>query len=99
MAGMSDLLKSFVLETTKKIVDKPNEVVVESSVTTKAIIIQIQVAKTDCGKIIGRKGRTIEALKLICSAIKNTNFSEDSRKVTIEVLEDENSKHNYKMED
>jgi hypothetical protein len=99
MAGMSDLLKSFVSETAKKVVDKPNEVVVESSVTTKAVIIQIQVAKTDCGKIIGRKGRTIEALKLLCSAIKNTNFPEDSRKVNIEVLEDENSKHNYKMED
>ena len=80
MAGMSDLLKSFVSETAKKVVDKPNEVVVESSVTTKAVIIQIQVAKTDCGKIIGRKGRTIEALKLLCSAIKNTNFPEDSRK-------------------
>lgn len=90
MSGMSDLLRDFVLETTKKLVDKPEEVKAEVAVSTKSVIIQIKVSKEDYGKIIGKKGRTINALKIITLAIKNTHFP-DSRKVAIEVLEDENS--------
>ena len=86
--GMTDLLKNYVKETTKNIVDKPEDVVVNVSVSTKAIIIQIEVDNRDCGKIIGKRGRTIDSLKVICLAIKNTNFPEDSRRVMLEVLED-----------
>lgn len=96
MAGMSEILQKYVEETTKQIVDQPTAVEVETSVSTKTVIIQIRVDKSDCGKIIGKKGRTIEALKTLCTAIKNTNFPEDSRKILLEVLEDENSSFNYK---
>ena len=99
MNGMSELLKDYVEQTTKKIVDNPNEVVVTSSVSTKAVIIQIQVAKPDCGKIIGKKGRTIDALKVLCLAIKNTKFPEDSRRVLLEVLEDESSSFTYRQQE
>jgi hypothetical protein len=91
MAGMTDMLKDYVEDTTKMIVDNPKEVKVSVSTSTKALIVQISVAKADCGKIIGRKGRTIEAMKILCLAIKNTKFPADSRRVLIEVLEDENS--------
>jgi len=93
--GMSDDLKQYVEETTKRIVDRPNDVNVQSTITTKAVIIQIAVHKSDCGKIIGKKGRTIEALKTIALAIKNTNHPDDSRRIMIEVLEDENSDFCY----
>ena len=96
MGEMSDLLRSYVEGTTKAIVDKPEEVEVTTSVSTKAIIVQIKVDASDCGKIIGKGGRTIEALKVICLAIKNTNFPEDSRRVILEVLEDENTNFSYK---
>lgn len=96
MQGMTDLLKSYVEETTKKVVDKPEDVRVNASVSTKAIIIQIEVDNRDCGKIIGKRGRTIDSLKVICLAIKNTNFPEDSRRVMLEVLEDENTSFSYK---
>ena len=96
MQGMTDLLKSYVEDTTKQIVDKPEDVRVNASVSTKAIIIQIEVDNRDCGKIIGKRGRTIDSLKVICLAIKNTNFPEDSRRVMLEVLEDENTSFSYK---
>jgi predicted RNA-binding protein YlqC (UPF0109 family) len=96
MQGMKDMLKSYVEETTKKIVDKPDGVRVNASVSTKAIIIQIEVDNYDCGKIIGKRGRTIDALKVICLAVKNTNFPDDSRRVMLEVLEDENSSFSYR---
>lgn len=96
MSGMSDLLQNYVEDTTKRIVDKPSDVRVSVSVSTKAVILQIKVSQSDCGKIIGKRGRTIDALKVLCLAIKNTNFPDDSRRVMIEVLEDENSGYSYK---
>ncbi|MFW9871757.1 MAG: KH domain-containing protein [Candidatus Thorarchaeota archaeon] len=96
MSGMSELLQNYVELTTKNIVDKPDEVQVNVSISTKAIILQVKVAQSDCGKIIGKRGRTIDALKVLCLAIKNTNFPEDSRRVMLEVLEDEDSGFSYK---
>jgi len=93
--SMTDLLKDFVEETTRKLVDNPDEVYVNVAVSTKSVIIQIKVAKSDCGKIIGKKGRTIDALKIITLAIKNTQYSNDIRKVTLEILEDESSGYRY----
>ena len=95
MGDMSTKLKDRVELITKDIVDKPEIVEVTTSVSTKAIIIQVRVDDKDCGKIIGRKGRTIEALKILCMAIKNTNYPDDSRRIIIEVLEDENSSFSY----
>ena len=95
MQGMTDLLKSYVEDTTKQIVDKPEDVRVNASVSTKAIIIQIEVDNRDCGKIIGKRGKTIDSLKVICLATKNTKFPDDSRRVLLEVIEDENSGYTY----
>lgn len=95
MGEMSNLLQEQVESFTKLVVDSPREVEVSTSISTKAIIIQIRVAKEDCGKIIGKRGRTIESLKVLCLAIKNTQFPEDSRRVMLEVLEDENSSFTY----
>lgn len=96
MSGMSDLLRNYVEDTTKRIVDNPDDVKASASISTKAVILQIQVSQTDCGKIIGKRGRTIDALKVLCLAIKNTNYPEDSRRVMLEVLEDEHSEFSYK---
>lgn len=96
MAGMAETLQDYVAKTTKLVVDEPQSVAVTASVTTKAIIIQIKVDESDCGKIIGKQGRTIEALKILCLAIKNTNFPNDSRRIVIEVLEDEDSSYRFK---
>jgi predicted RNA-binding protein YlqC (UPF0109 family) len=89
------MLRDFVKDTTEKIVDKPEDVDVKTTVSTKAVIVQVRVDDKDCGKIIGRRGRTIDALKVLCLAIKNTQFPSDSRRVMLEVLEDENSQFNY----
>ncbi len=96
MSGMSDLLKARVELLTKDIVDEPEDVEVNASISTKAVIIQIKVAQTDCGKIIGKQGRTIDSMKILCLAIKNTNFPEDSKRVMLEVLEDEDTSFSYK---
>lgn len=95
MGDMKELLKEVVIYNASKAVDNPEDVDVAVSISTKAIIIQIKVESSDCGKIIGKKGRTIDALKILCLAIKNTNFPEDSRRILLEVLEDESSSFKY----
>jgi predicted RNA-binding protein YlqC (UPF0109 family) len=93
--SMSELLKEYVERETKSIVDRPDDVEVTTSVSTKAVIVQIKVAQSDCGKIIGKRGRTIDAMKVLCLAKKNTQYPDDSRRVLLEVLEDENSDFCY----
>lgn len=87
--NMSEFLKKFVDETIQMLVDDPDDVDTKVSVSTKNVILQIQVGKEDYGKVIGKKGRTIESLKILTLAVKNTNFPQDSRNVALEILEDE----------
>ena len=89
MVRMSEVLSQYVKETVKKLVDYPDEVNVNAVVSTKNVILQIKTKLKDCGKVIGKKGRTIDALKTITLAIKKTNFPDDVRHVFLEVLEDE----------
>jgi len=96
MKSMSQLLEDFVLYNVEKIVDFSENVKVKISISTKAIIIQLEVNTSDFGKVIGKKGRTIDALKVLCLAVKNTKFPSDSRRVLLEVIEDENSSFSYK---
>jgi len=96
MNEMSGMLQAFVEDITRKIVDHSDDVVVDSNVSTKELIIQIRVNAEDCGKIIGKKGKTIESLKTICLAIKNTQFKNDTRRLILAVLEDENSTFSFK---
>lgn len=86
--GMSELLVEFVESTIKKLVDKEKDVFININLSTKNIIIQIKANKLDLGKIIGKKGRSIEALKIITSAIKNTKYPDDSRNVCLEIIEE-----------
>ena len=89
--GIVDAVQVLVEDLVKKIVDKPGEVNVQVSSTTKSILIQIKSAKEDIGKIIGKHGRTIDALKILTTVVKNTQFLGDKKDVFIEIIEDENS--------
>jgi predicted RNA-binding protein YlqC (UPF0109 family) len=93
--AIQDEMKKFTEDLVKNLVDKKDEVQVEVSVSTKSILIQIKTAKQDTGKIIGRKGRSIEALKVIALAVKNTKFPGDPKGVSVEILEDETSNFKY----
>lgn len=95
MGEIKELLKDYVMDTVRKIVDQPSDVEVNVAISTKTIIVQIKVSQTDCGKVIGKRGRSIDALKILCLAIKNTNFPEDSRRVLLEIIEEENSSFKY----
>lgn len=98
MESIVEVLENYVTNTIKQIVDNPSEVNIDIVISTKSVIVQIKVDKTDCGKVIGKKGRIIEALKTIVLAIKSSKFPEDTRKVSLEVLEDESSRYSYQRD-
>jgi len=89
--SITGTMKEFIQGVVKLIVDKPDEIKVEVSNTTKSILIQISAAKEDIGKIIGKNGRTIDCLKLLSLVVKNTQFLGDTKEVFVEIIEDEKS--------
>ena len=49
----------------KALVDNPEEVVVREIEGQRTLVIELKVAKEDIGKIIGKRGRTVQAIRMI----------------------------------
>ena len=60
-------MKDLIACIAKAIVDNPEEVVVTEIKGTQSSVIELRVAKEDIGKIIGKEGRTIVAIRTILS--------------------------------
>jgi len=67
----------------KAIVDNPDHVRVYGIAGESSLVIELRVAKEDIGKVIGKGGRTITAMRTILSA---TRAQKDKRHV-LEVLD------------
>ena len=85
MDNLVDLVELIV----KNIVEKPDEVKVSVLKTTKNISIQIESNESDHGRIIGKSGKTINAIKTLVSAIKFNTSEKDNRKIDVELIEEE----------
>lgn len=78
-------LEGFVEYVVKELVDFPDEVEVSSETAGDCTTIQIVCRPGDRGKIIGKKGKTITALRaLVASAAGRLQ-----NRVTVEVMDDE----------
>jgi hypothetical protein len=62
------LLKDLIAYIAKALVDKPEEVVVTEIEGQQIYVIELKVAKEDIGKIIGKQGRTVQAIRTILGA-------------------------------
>ncbi len=58
-------MKDLVAYIAKAPVNKPEEVVVTEIEGQQIYVIELKVAKKDIGKIIGKRGRTAEAIRTI----------------------------------
>lgn len=52
----------------KSLVDKPQVVVVTEVTSERSIILEVNVAEEDVGRIIGKQGRTISAIRTVLNA-------------------------------
>ena len=67
----------------KALVDHPEEVVVTEKEDGKALVIEVKVAESDMGKVIGKQGRIAKAIR---SVVKAAAAKED-KKVIVEIVQ------------
>ncbi len=61
---MKDLIKCIA----QALVDHPEQVEVLEVVSEQVLVLELKVAKEDIGKIIGKQGRNVRAIRTILSA-------------------------------
>jgi len=76
-------MKEFVAYLVKNLVDQPDTVDVSVVEDEQSIFIEIRVSPEDVGKVVGRRGRTINALRTITSMIG----ARMGRRVRVEVIQ------------
>ena len=80
---MSDL-KEFIEYVVKSVVDKPDEVRIKEISGELAVLYELWVDKRDMGKVLGKHGSTIVAIRTLLRAVSK---SAGKKRVTLEVLE------------
>jgi len=68
----------------KKLVDKPDEVQVNTVETEQRIIFELTVGEGDYGKAIGKHGRNISALRTLVFAV---NAKEGGKRARLDVID------------
>ena len=61
-------MKDLITEIIQALVDHPEEVSVNEIRGSYTTVLELRVAKTDMGKVIGKQGRTAQAIRTILSA-------------------------------
>ncbi len=64
----SESMKDLIEYIAKALVDEPDQVRVSEVEGEKTSVIELNVAKEDLGKVIGKQGRTARAIRTILSA-------------------------------
>lgn len=76
-------MKELVSEIAKALVDIPEEVDVREVEGEQSTILELKVAQSDLGKVIGKQGRTARSIRTIVGAVG----VKLNRRYTLEILE------------
>ena len=76
-------MKELIEQIAKSIVEKPDEVQVRAIEGEHAVVIELRVDRDDIGKVIGKQGRTITAMRTILNAAR---IQKEKRQI-LEVIE------------
>ncbi len=61
-------VRKLVLEVAKRLVERPDEVQVDAVPEGEVLVLELTVAETDMGRVIGKAGRTARALRVLLSS-------------------------------
>ena len=75
-------MKELVEYIVKALVDKPDEVNIAQTDGESVTIIEVNVAKDDAGKVIGREGRIANAIRTVAKAAG----AKLNKKITVEII-------------
>jgi predicted RNA-binding protein YlqC (UPF0109 family) len=77
------MLKELVAFIAESIVDEPDKISVNEVQGERTIVFELRVSPNDMGKIIGKKGRVIHAIRSLVQAAA----MKEGKRATVEVLE------------
>ena len=76
-------MKDLIQYIARSIVDNPEQVKVEVVEGSHSSVLELRVAKEDIGKIIGKQGRTAQAMRTILNAASG----KAKKKMVLEIIE------------
>ena len=77
-------MKEFVAYIVKNLVDHPDKVRINEVGGTQTLIIELAVEKEDIGNIIGKGGKTINAIRTLLMSVASRN----GIRVSLEIIEE-----------
>ena len=75
-------MKELVEVIAKSLVEFPEEVVVTEKQSGKTTVLELKVAPSDMGKVIGKQGRIAKAIRAVVKAAA----SKEDQKVVVDIL-------------
>ena len=76
-------MKELVEVIAKSLVENPDEVVVTEKEDDRTIVIELRVAQSDMGKVIGKQGRIAKASRSVVKAAS----AKESKKVIVDIVQ------------
>ena len=76
-------MKELVEVIAKSLVESPDEVVVTEKQSVKTTVIELKVAPSDMGKVIGKQGRIAKAIRAVVKAAA----SKEDKKIVVDILQ------------
>jgi uncharacterized protein len=83
VASASDRLSELLEYLAQGLVERPEEVSVEAFDESEQIVLELCVAQEDYGKVIGRAGRTAQALRTVVKAAA----AGEGRRVLVDIVD------------
>lgn len=75
-------MKEFVEYVAKHLVDQPDNVIIETEEVEEKVVFKLKVATNDVGKLIGRKGKTASAFRVLLRAVA----AKEGKRAVLEIV-------------
>lgn len=75
-------MKELLTIVIKNLVDAPDEVLITEKENEKSISYEVKVAKSDMGKVIGKKGKMAKSIRTVMKAVA----TKEHKKIVIEFV-------------
>ena len=82
-------MKAFIEYVVKELVDHPDEVDVREVDGERVVVFELRLNPTDIGKVIGKSGRTITAVRTLLTSAA----AKHGKRAMLEIIEPEGGRH------
>ena len=76
-------MRAFLKHVIEALTEDHNQIAITEVAGLKSTIYEVRLSKPDFGKVIGKNGKTISAIRAIAGAVA----AKDGRRITVEVVD------------